>query len=310
MNNITYSVVIPIYNEQEIIPELYNRLTKVLSQYQEPYEIIFIDDGGSDKSVEILKDFQKNDGHIKIISFSRNFGHQIAVCAGIDHASGDAVIIMDGDLQDPPEVLPLFIEKWKEGFEVVYGIRKKRKEFILKRMAYSIFYRLLKKISNVNIPLDSGDFSIIDKKIVATMKQMEERNRFVRGIRSWIGFRQTGLEYERDKRYAGEVKYTLRKLIRLAFDGLLSFSYVPLQAASLMGFIISFVSFFGILVVIFLRLFTDLSIPGFASTAVLILFLGGIQLITIGIIGEYVGRIYDEVKQRPLYIKKESIGFD
>ncbi|MCK4966406.1 glycosyltransferase, partial [bacterium] len=195
-------------------------------------------------------------------------------------------------------------------FEVVYGIRKKRKEFILKRMAYSIFYRLLKKISNVNIPLDSGDFSIIDKKIVATMKQMEERNRFVRGIRSWIGFRQTGLEYERDKRYAGEVKYNLRKLIRLAFDGLLSFSYVPLQAASLMGFIISFVSFFGILVVIFLRLFTDLSIPGFASTAVLILFLGGIQLITIGIIGEYVGRIYDEVKQRPLYIKKESIGFD
>jgi len=310
MEKIRYSVIIPILNEQETISELYRRLTDVFRRLNEPYEIIFIDDGSSDRSTQILKEIQESDPNIRIIIFSRNFGHQVAVCAGIDYAQGDAVIIMDGDLQDPPEIIPQFIDKWKEGFEVVYGIRKRRKEFFLKRLAYTSFYRILQKIANISIPLDSGDFSLLDRKIVENMKSIKERNRFVRGIRSWVGFRQTGLEYERDKRYAGEVKYTFRKLVRLAFDGLVSFSHIPLQIASFVGFIISIISFLGIIFVLYLRLFKDVTVPGFTTTVILILFLGGIQLITIGIIGEYVGRIYDEVKKRPLYITEELIGFE
>ena len=310
MSTNSYSIVIPIYNEEENLPELYNRLTDVMTSLQEPYEVIFVDDGSKDNSLNIMREMHQRDKRIKTISLSRNFGHQIAISAGIEYARGKAVIVMDGDLQDPPEVLPPFIQKWKEGWDAVYAIRRKRKENLLKRAAYAIFYRLLKKISSIDIPLDSGDFSIMDRKIVDILKSMPERTRFVRGIRTWVGFKQVGLEYERDKRFAGKPKYNFKKLVKLALDGLISFSYVPLKLAVSFGFVISGVSFLGAIATLFQRLFTDTTVPGYATTVISILFLGGIQLITIGILGEYIGRIYDEVKQRPLYIIQEIIGFD
>ena len=217
---------------------------------------------------------------------------------------------MDGDLQDPPEVLSIFIEKWQEGWDVVYAVRKKRKENFFKRVAYAIFYRILNKISNIDIPLDSGDFSVIDRKIVNLLKAMPERNRFVRGIRTWVGFKQIGVDYERDRRFAGKPKYTFKRLVKLALDGVISFSYFPLQMARSLGFIVSGVSLVGAVLTLCQRLFTDTTVPGYATTVISILFLGGIQLITIGILGEYIGRIYDEVKQRPLYIFQELIGFE
>lgn len=310
MKEVSYSIVIPIYNEEENLSELYSRLTAVMFSLQEPYEVILVDDGSRDNSLNIMREMHQRDERINIISLSRNFGHQIAISAGIEHASGKAVIVMDGDLQDPPEVLPQFIQKWKEGWDVVYAVRRKRKENLFKRTAYAIFYRLLKKISSIDIPLDSGDFSIMDRKIVDILKSIPERTRFVRGIRTWIGFKQMGLEYERDKRFAGEAKYNFKKLVKLALDGLISFSYVPLKLAVSFGFVISGVSFLGAIATLFQRLFTDTTVPGYATTVISILFLGGIQLITIGILGEYIGRIYDEVKQRPLYIIQEIIGFD
>lgn len=304
------SIVIPVYNEEKVLEELYRRLVKVMDSLNYEFEVIMVDDGSKDNSLRILEDFCQRDKRFKLISFSRNFGHQTAVSAGIDFTSGDAVIVMDADLQDPPEVLPNFIAKWEEGYDVVYAIRTKRKEGFLKRMAYAAFYRILRYISDIEIPLDSGDFSIMDKKIVDLLKKMPERNRFVRGIRSWLGFRQIGLAYERDPRFAGETKYTFKKLLKLAFDGIVSFSKVPLQFASLMGFIVSaFAIIYGI-GTFFQKILTDTTVPGYTTTIIMITFIGGIQLITIGIIGEYIARIYDEVKQRPHYIIKELKGFD
>ena len=305
---LAYSVVIPFLNEEENIPELYKRLTSVMMSTQKPYEIILVDDGSVDSSIELIKNIIKEDHRVCVVSLSRNYGHQVAVSAGIDHAKGKAVIIMDADLQDPPEVLPSFMQKMDEGYDVVYAIRKKRKEGLLMRFLYAFFYRVLQRISNVNIPLDSGDFCIMNHRIVRLLQDIKERNRFVRGIRSWVGFKQIGLEYERDKRYRGEVKYTFRKLIGLAFDGLVSFSNVPLRMASFAGFTISIANFIAILIYMYLRIFTNNPAPrGFATIVMIVLFLGGIQLITIGVIGEYIGRIYDEVKQRPLYIVKELL---
>jgi dolichol-phosphate mannosyltransferase len=307
---ITYSVVIPVYNEEEVLPRLHERLAAVLEQLKEPYEIIFVNDGSQDRSYEIMREISRNDNRVKIIDLSRNFGHQTAITAGLDYAAGDAVILMDADLQDPPEVLPSFVEKWREGFDIVYAIRKKRKENILKRLCYKLFYRILRVISDVNIPLDSGDFALLSRQAVNAIRSARESNRFVRGIRGWIGFRQVGIEYERMERYAGEVKYTLSKLMKLAVDGMISFSSVPLRIIAYLGFTISFFSFVYIIYLVFLRLFADVAPQGWTSVMVSIFFVGGIQLTVLGIIGAYTGRIYDEVKRRPLYLIKRAIGFD
>jgi polyisoprenyl-phosphate glycosyltransferase len=256
----------------------------------------------------MLDQIHRVDPRFKVLRFSRNFGHQVAISAGIDHATGDAVILMDGDLQDPPEVLPRFIEKWREGFEVVYAIRRKRKENIFKRMAYALFYRLLRKLSYLHIPLDSGDFCLMDKRVVSVIKNLHERNRFVRGLRTWAGFRQTGLEYERDARFAGEPKYTFGKLLKLAYDGLFSFSTVPLRLAVYMGFMFSGLSFIGGFIIIYRKIVHQIDVIGWASTIVIMTFLGGLLLMTLGVIGEYISRIYEEVKQRPIYIVQDKRG--
>jgi dolichol-phosphate mannosyltransferase len=299
------SVVLPVYNEQENLPLLYERLTSVLTATGLDYEIIFVDDGSKDKSVAYLHATAANDSRLVIVELARNFGHQVAISAGLEHTRGRGVIVMDSDLQDPPEALPQFIEKWQQGYEVVYAIRAKRKENVLKRGAYSLFYRLLQKVSHIEIPLDSGDFCIMDRRVVDELHRMPERNRFVRGIRSWVGFRQIGLEYERHARHAGKPKYTLNRLIHLALDGIISFSYLPLKMITMMGFGISFLSIVIALFYTIKALTVGLYPPGFATTIVSIFLLAGIQLITVGVIGEYVGRIFEEVKGRPLYIVRK-----
>ena len=306
-----YSVVIPIYNEEENIPLLHERLTTVMSELCESYEIIMVNDGSSDRSLELLEQIANSDKCLKVVNFARNFGHQIAITAGLNHSSGAAVIVMDGDLQDPPEVLPQFIDKWKDGYEVVYAIRRKRKENIFKRVAYFSFYRIMKKLSYLDIPLDSGDFSIIDRKVVDHLKAMPEKNRFVRGLRTWIGFKQIGLEYERSERNAGTPKFTLGKLMQLAFDGLVSFSYTPLHLATNLGFFTTGISFIASVVYVLKKLMIgDAEVAGFPTLIVSVLFLGGIQLLTLGILGEYIGRIHEEVKGRPLYIVGSKVNFD
>lgn len=307
-NEIFYSAVIPIYDEEKNIAELYSRLTKVLTALNKPYEIIYVNDGSADDSINILHKIADSDKKVKIIDLSRNFGHQIAISAGISFASGKAVIVMDGDLQDPPSVIPEFIKKWEEGFSVVYGIRKKRKESLFKRACYFIFYRIQEKISKIKIPLDVGDFCLMDRKVSDILKKMPERNRFIRGIRSWIGFSQVGVEYERDFRFRGKPKYSLRKLVRLAFDGIYAFSDIPLKIFLVFGFFVSLLCFILILYIIYLRLVYGTSVYGIATITVSILFLGGIQLIAIGVIGEYIGRIYDEVKQRPVFVVKQLVN--
>lgn len=302
------SVLIPMFSESEVVLECYERVKTVL-QSLDPmdHEILFVDDGSKDNTLELLKAIRKKDDSVRVISFSRNFGHQAAVTAGLERTRGHAVIIMDADLQDPPELIPKLIEKWQSGFQVVYAIRRKRKEGWFKRMSYTAFYRLLKKLADVDIPLDSGDFCLMDRIVVDQLNRMPERNRFVRGLRSWIGFRQIGLEYERDRRHAGEVKYTIPKLIKLGLDGLLSFSYTPLRLATFLGFITSSISFVSGIAVMISKYVADYTPRGWTSTLVIVFFLGGVQLITLGIIGEYIGRVYDEVKKRPVYIVEEDL---
>lgn len=307
--NTFISVVIPVFNEAENLPVLTERLSHILIQYSK-YEIIFINDGSVDNSAMIIEDLCKQNKSIKLVNLSRNYGHQAAISAGIIYAKGDAVIVMDADLQDPPEVIPQFIEKWQEGYDVVYAIRRNRKENILKRLSYYVFYRLLNRISDINIPFDSGDFSIMDKNIVNLINSFPERNRFIRGIRAWLGFRHVGLEYDRNERYSGKPKYTIKKLIKLASDGIYTFSYKPLLIASRMGIVITLSAFLGILIVLYLKLFTNSYIPGFAGITIIMLFLGGIQLVVLGIMGEYIGRIYDEVKGRPYYIIQSTTNIE
>lgn len=304
------SVIIPIYNEEENIPGLCERLCNVFNNENINAEIIFIDDGSVDHSLEILKEIHEKDRRFKILSFSRNFGHQIAVTAGLERASGDAIIVMDGDLQDPPEVLPQLIAKWQEGYDVVYAVRRKRKEGALQRFFYRAFYRALQKMSSIRIPLDAGDFCIMSRRVVDVINALPEHNRFVRGLRSWAGFQQIGLEYERNKRDGGETKYNFFQLLKLAFDGIFSFSHTPLKIASAVGFLMSLISFIGILIVIYLKLFTAIPVKGISALAVMILFLGGIQLTLLGVSGEYIARIHDEVKRRALYVVRDMIGFN
>lgn len=303
-----YSIIVPIFNEQETIPALRERIGNVMATFDAPCEVVVVDDGSADGSFELLKTIYLKDPRFKIVSFSRNFGHQIAISAGIDHAVGDAVMIIDGDLQDPPEVLPQFIKKWKEGYDVVYAIRTKRKENIFKRAAYALFYRLLKRLSYLDIPLDSGDFCLLDKRVVEAMRKLPERLRFVRGLRTWVGFRQVGLPYERERRFAGSPKYTFTKLLGLAYDGIFSISTTPLRLAVYSGFSLAALAFLGGLLVIYDKLVYGIAIVGWSSTIVIIAFLGGVILSTLGMIGEYVSRIYEEVKSRPLYVVKEKLG--
>ncbi|HEY9897910.1 MAG TPA: glycosyltransferase family 2 protein [Pantanalinema sp.] len=304
------SVVIPIFNEEAIIPELHRRLTAAMEGMPEDYELVFVNDGSRDRSVELLRELATRDVHSRLVNLSRNFGHQIAITAGMDHAQGDAVVIIDADLQDPPEVIAELAAKWREGYDVVYAVREQRQgESLFKRVTAAGFYRLISKITNVDIPVDTGDFRLMSRTAVEGLKRVREKNRFVRGLVAWLGFKQTGVKFVRHERFAGETKYPLKKMLKFAFDGITSFSFLPLQLATYMGFIVSGASFLGILYVVYLRFFTQATIVGWASLMAVLLFLGGVQLITIGIIGEYIGRIYEEVKGRPLYLTQEVLGF-
>ena len=305
----TLSVVIPIFNEQETLEALYERLSSSLGVLGEDYEVIFVNDGSRDGSERILREFHARDPRYRSIHFSRNFGHQTAITCGLDHARGRAVVAMDGDLQDPPEVLRDLLARWREGYDVVYAVRQKRKEGVIKRSAYKAFYWLLRRVSYLDIPLDSGDFSLIDRRVIDILKEMPERNRFVRGLRTWAGFRQIGYEYAREARFAGESKYNLAKLMKLAFDGLVSYSYVPLRLVSNVGMLVSATALAYMGYLLLSRVFGGTPIAGWTSTVVIMLFLGGVQLLSLGVIGEYVGRIFEEVKHRPHYVIRERVGF-
>jgi dolichol-phosphate mannosyltransferase len=306
----TYSLVIPVYNEHETIPTLFERVRAVIDGFDAAAEVVLVDDGSVDDTWRMLGELHARDARFKVLSLSRNFGHQVAVTAGLDHARGNAIMVLDGDLQDPPEVLPALIERWKEGFDVVYAVRTKRKENIFKRMAYALFYRLLKQLSALDIPLDSGDFCLMDRKVLAAMKMMPERNRFVRGIRTWVGFKQTGYTYERDRRFAGGSKYTFAKLVALAYDGIFSVSTLPLRLAVHVGFALSAAALAGAAWVLYEKIFRGIALVGWASTMTVMALLGGFILSTLGMIGEYVIRIYQEVKQRPIYLLKGKMGYE
>lgn len=301
----TVSLVVPIYNEADILPELTRRIQDILAcQPRFDWEVLYINDGSSDGSTELLSQLAEAHPWLTVLHFSRNFGHQIAISAGIDYATGDAVILMDGDLQDPPELIPDMLAMWEEGTDVVYATRAHREgESFFKRFTASAYYRFLKSFADIDIPLDTGDFRLMSRGVVNAIGSMKEKNRFIRGMVSWVGFRQAPIYYERDKRYGGETKYTLLKMTRFAMDGLLSFSKVPLQWITNLGFLISCVSFVGTLLVLYLKLFTRVPFEsGWASLMIGILMLGGIQLICLGMIGEYLGRVFDEVRDRPLYL--------
>jgi dolichol-phosphate mannosyltransferase len=311
------SVVIPCYNEQEVLPELFRRLTGIADTWDCTWEAICVNDGSRDRTWELIVRQHEHDGRWKGISLSRNFGHQAAISAGLFHATGDAVAVLDADLQDPPEVLAQFIERWREGFAVVYGIRQRRKESAAKRAAYWMFYRLLARMSPTNLPLDAGDFCLMDRCVVEVLTHMPERNRYIRGLRAWAGFRQVGINYERSARMAGEAKYTWRKLMGLALDGIFSFSTVPLRWVSQAGLWISGLALVGIIWTLATKLFSGFfaalgfpPVQGFTTIVISILFLGGIQLLGIGIIGEYLGRIYDEVKRRPPWVIGTTAGLE
>jgi glycosyltransferase involved in cell wall biosynthesis len=303
-----YSIVAPVFNEEETLPEFYRRTCAVMDALDGTAELVLVFDGSRDRSPDIGRELRAQDPRIKIVNFSRNFGHQIAISAGIDYAQGDAVAILDSDLQDPPEVIPSMIAKWKDGFQIVYAQRKKRKgETFFKLFTASFFYRLIRRLASIDIPPDTGDFRLIDHQVVLALRQIREHHRFMRGLSVWVGFKQTGVLYDRQERFAGSTQYPLRKMVKFATDAITGFSYVPLQLATTLGFWISICAMLSIPVVGLLRLFLgDTFFHGQATTLVSVLFLGGVQLIFLGIIGEYLGRIYDEVKNRPLYITTEA----
>jgi glycosyltransferase involved in cell wall biosynthesis len=307
----TLSVVAPVFNEEAILPELYRRLVGVLDGAGLDWELVLINDGSRDRSPEIMRELHAADPRVKVVSFARNFGHQVAITAGTDYAQGQAVVIIDADLQDPPEVILDLLARWREGYEVVYAVRSERKgETWFKEFTAKAFYRIIYKITDIDIPMDTGDFRLMDRKVVEALRTMREKHRFMRGMSVWVGFKQTGVHYVRAERYAGETKYPLKKMLKFALDGITSFSYFPLQVATYVGFIAAALSIVGIVLTIILRLTGSHAFFGQATTLVAVLFLGGVQLISLGIIGEYLGRIYDEVKGRPLYIVGEALGFE
>jgi polyisoprenyl-phosphate glycosyltransferase len=308
----SYSIIIPIYNEEENITEMYRRLNLVMEALDGETELILIDDGSRDNSLNMMRELHHKDSRVRYLSFARNFGHQIAVTAGLNFAQGEAAVIMDADLQDPPELIFQMIEKWQEGYHVVYAARlSRKKEGWLKRFTAYAFYRILRRLADVDIPPDTGDFCLMDKQVVDVINSMPERNRYVRGLRAWVGFRQTAVYFERDPRFAGEVKYTFAKSLALAINGIMSLSKVPLRVATYLGLLSAGVALLMMVLVLYWRLF-DPTAPliGFTLITIAIFFLGAVQLICIGILGEYIGRIYEEVKGRPIYTVKETAGFN
>jgi dolichol-phosphate mannosyltransferase len=301
------SIVAPIYNEVESLPHLYRRVKLVMSALREPWELILVDDGSTDGSTDAIRALAKKDRHVRPVIFARNFGHQIAITAGWDFARGDAVVIIDADLQDPPEAIPALLRKWKEGYDVVYAVRAEREgESWFKRFSASVFYRLIYRITDVRIPVDTGDFRLMDRKVVDVLKAMRERHRFPRGMSAWVGFRQVGVEYKRSPRFAGVTKYPFKNMLLLALNAITSFSYFPLQVATYFGFFSAGIAILAIPLVIYLRMAGIPQFTGQATTLIAVLFLGGIQLISLGVLGEYIGRLYDEAKGRPLYITREA----
>lgn len=304
---VTLSVVVPLYNEEALAEELNLRLQKAASAITSDWEIIYINDGSRDSTPELMKQFAAKDARVRYISFSRNFGHQIAISAGIDHASGKALAIIDGDLQDPPELIPDLYQRYSEGFEVVYAKRAQRKgESWFKLFTAKMFYRLLRKMTSVDIPVDVGDFRIIDRKVIDQLKAMPERNKYIRGQIAWIGFKSSFVEYERDARKAGETNYPFKKMLQFAIDGITAFSDAPLKFVSRLGFFVSGLAFLVILYALYSHFVLNKTITGWTSMIISTMFIGGIQLISIGIIGEYISRINDNVRQRPLYIIGET----
>jgi polyisoprenyl-phosphate glycosyltransferase len=301
------SIIAPIYNEMATLPEFYRRIHETMQPLDDSWELILVDDGSKDGSSEKIRDLARQDHHVRPVIFARNFGHQIAVTAGLDYARGQAVIIMDSDLQDPPETVPDLVQKWREGYEVVYAVREKREgENWFKLFTASLFYRLIYRITDVSIPMDVGDFRLMDRKVVNVLNRMREKHRFLRGMAAWVGFRQVGVSYKRAARFAGETKYPLKKMLKFASDAITSFSYFPLQMATYLGFVSAGISILVIPIVIVMRLAGSQAFFGQATTLIAVLFLGGVQLISLGILGEYIGRLYDEAKGRPLYIVLEG----
>jgi polyisoprenyl-phosphate glycosyltransferase len=304
---VTFSVVAPIYNELESLPELYRRVREVMSATGETWELVLVDDGSTDGSTESILELAKQDKHVRPVIFARNFGHQPAITAGWDYARGDAVVIIDADLQDPPEAIPDLIAKWREGYEVVYAVRAEREgETWFKKTTAALFYRIVRRITDVKIPVDTGDFRLMDRKVVDVLKTMKERHRFPRGMSAWVGFRQIGVPYKRSARHAGVTKYPFNKMLKLALNAITGFSYFPLQLATYFGFVVAGLAIIAIPVVIIMRLIGHGAFLGQATTLLAVLFLGGVQLIFLGVLGEYLGRIYDEVKGRPLYIVRKG----
>ena len=304
---ITYSIIAPIFNEKDNLSELHRRVSEVMDSTGETWELILVDDGSTDGSTDMIRELAKKDKRIRPVIFARNFGHQIAITAGWDYARGDAVVIIDADLQDPPEMIVEMAKKWREGYEVVYAVRTEREgESWFKLWTASVFYRLIYRITDVKIPLDTGDFRLMDRKVVNVLRQMREKHRFPRGMSAWVGFKQIGVEYKRAARIAGETKYPFRKMFRLAINAVTGFSYFPLQVATFFGFVSAGIAILAMPVVIYLRASGSQAFFGQATTLLAVLFLGGVQLICLGILGEYIGRLYDEAKDRPLYIVRDA----
>jgi dolichol-phosphate mannosyltransferase len=308
------SVVAPVYCEEDGIRLFYERTTRAVEAIEPPvdHELVFVNDGSTDDTLSVLRKLAEEDGRVRVVDLSRNFGHQVAITSGMDHARGDAVVVIDADLQDPPEVIAHMVDKWRDGYKVVYGVRTRRSgESGFKVLTAKYFYRLLNRISDTNLPLDSGDFRLMDKQVIAALCEIREENRYIRGLVAWVGFSQTGVYYERDARFAGESKFTVRRMLRFAADALTSFSEKPLRFATQVGLFVTACTLLLALWIIVSRVLTpEGSFPGFASLMVMVLFLGGVQLLSIGLLGEYVGRIYRESKRRPLYIVAERVNFD
>ncbi|MBE8995016.1 glycosyltransferase family 2 protein [Microcystis aeruginosa] len=307
-----YSLIIPIYNEEETIPELYRRVSAVMDSLDDSVELILINDGSRDSSLNLMRELQERDARVCYISFARNFGHQAAVTAGLNFARGQVIVVLDADLQDPPELIPKMIESWQAGYHVVYAQRTKRKkESWFKRLTAYVFYRLLRQLADVDIPADTGDFCLMDRQVVEVLNSMPERNRYIRGLRAWIGFRQTAVKFERDPRFAGEVKYTFKKSLALAINSLVSFSKIPLRLSTYLGLFSALIALLMALLVLYWRLQQPESpVTGLATILIAVFFLGSVQLISIGILGEYIGRIYEEVKGRPAYTIAEIAGLE
>jgi polyisoprenyl-phosphate glycosyltransferase len=307
-----YSLIIPIYNEEETIPELYRRVSAIMDNLEDSVELILVNDGSRDRSLPLMRELHEIDPRVCYLSFARNFGHQAAVTAGLNFCRGEVIVVLDADLQDPPELIPTMIDRWRDGYQVVYAQRTKRKkEGWFKRFTAYIFYRLLKRLADVDIPADTGDFCLMDRRVVEVLNAMPERNRYIRGLRAWIGFRQTAVNFERDPRFAGEVKYTFKKSLSLALNSLISFSKVPLRLSTYLGLFSALIALLMAFLVLYWRLQQPYSpVTGLATILIAVFFLGSVQLISIGILGEYIGRIYEEVKGRPAYTIAEVAGLE